>query len=98
MQRTVCETCGGLVVEKDGKLPPLTGFGFVQCWCCYDGKSERVEPPPERYVTGRARCKVCGQKLPEGRRCGRCPHCQRRRQNRRQYMRAYRNRHKAGVP
>ena len=83
-----CFACGGPVVEKNGQKPPLTGVGRVQCWACADGSSERVEPK----ATG-ARCKDCQAKLPPGRRCGRCPSCQKehRRRSRRQYMRAYRS-------
>ena len=90
MARKLCELCGGLVVKKNGQEPPLTMFGCVRCWCCYDDVSERIEPPPERYESG-ARCKVCGVKLPAGRRCGRCELCQkdRRREVRRGYMRGY---------
>ncbi len=90
MARKTCETCGGLVVEMNGDEPPLTGFGCVQCWSCYNGKMERLEPPPQRYEPG-ARYKICGAKLPPDRRGGRCTRCQqhRRKEVRRGYMRQY---------
>ncbi len=90
MAQKTRETCGGLVVEMGGREPPLTGFGCVQCCSCYDGKTERIEPPPQRYGPG-ARCKTCGVKLPTGRRGGRCARCQqyRRREVRKEYMREY---------
>ena len=91
MPNKTCYCCGGLVIPKDGREPPLTGLGRVQCWWCFDGSSERVEPPGQRYESG-ARCRDCLTKLPPERRCGRCEPCQeyRRREIRRGYMRAYR--------
>ena len=42
MTRKLCVKCGGLVLMKNGQEPPLTMFGYVQCWACYDGVSERI--------------------------------------------------------
>ncbi len=97
MTRKLCVKSGGVVGMTDGREPPLTMFGYVQCWACYDGVSERIEPPPERYIMGRSRCKTCGTRLGPERRCGRCVRCQmeRRRQVRRAYMREYRREEKS---
>ncbi len=97
MTRKLCVKCGGLVVMKNSQEPPLTMFGYVQCWACYDDVSERIEPPPERYIMGRSRCKTCGTRLGPERRCGRCGPCQieRRKEVRRGYMREYRGEQKS---
>ncbi len=98
MQRKSCEMCGGLVVRQNGHEPPLTQFGCVRCWACYlDDPDLRIEPPPERYETGRVRCKTCPTRMGQGRRCGRCQVCRQRHRRavRRVYMRAYRKRQRS---
>lgn len=99
MTTKICELCGGLVASKNGKEPPRTQFGCVRCWACYDDKSERVEPPAQRYEPG-ARCKTCGTELPPDRRCGRCRKCQdkHRQQIRRGYMQRYMRDYRNGGP
>ncbi len=84
------------MIPKGGREPPLTGLGRVQCWFCYDGSSQRVEPAGQRYEPG-ARCRDCLTKLPPERRGGRCEPCQQnqRREVRRGYMREYRRKQKS---